>query len=362
MRRVLVFLWLAVLTASPGARAAAPSIISNLANPAIGVNGLFLCQGAPDLDQAYGMRPGEAEISVISTVDPYWTLTVYFVLDAQSALAEEAFATTTKIPGVTLKLGQLRASFGKHGLLHTHAFPFVQAPVISVNTLGEEGFKDAGAEAAWMTPLPWFCELTLGAYQALPADPDHALDFGAVSRGNMPGLAHLKNLVDVDDDTTLEVGGSAIEGLGSDGMHHAVWGADLTVRNVPLRQSNERGWTVQAEFLHKEAYGGGVYDQEAFGWYGSLQYRWAQTWWTGVRVQEAYRSFTDTLLDSTGTPEPGYTRGASANISYLPSEFSQIRLEYSALRATGVDGSRALDRRLMLQFSFIIGFHALHAY
>ena len=149
MRRVFILLCLSVMTASPGARAAAPSIISNLANPAIGVSALFLGQGASDLNQPYGMQFQEAEISVISTVDPYWTLTGNFVLDAQSAVAEEAFATTTMIPEVSLKIGQLRASFGKHGMLHTHAFPFVQAPVISVNTLGEEGFKDAGAEAAW---------------------------------------------------------------------------------------------------------------------------------------------------------------------------------------------------------------------
>ena len=42
-----------------------------------------------------------------------------------------------------------------------------QAPVIMANTIGNEGFKDAGLEVAWLTPLPWFAELTGGAYQGI---------------------------------------------------------------------------------------------------------------------------------------------------------------------------------------------------
>lgn len=361
MRSVLflcsVFLW-------PGfeARAAAPSIISNLANPAIGFNALFLGAATPDLDQPDGLRFQEAELSLISTVDPSWTLAGNLVFDDRSAVAEEAYATTTSLPGLAVKVGELRASFGKQGLLHTHAFPFVAAPVVSANVIGAEGFKDAGVEAAWLSPLPWYAELTAGAYRAQPASPDHAMEFGGTAHGNVPALAHVKNLVDLDDDTTLEAGGSALDGIGADGLHHAAWGADLTVRHVPLRQANQRGWTATAEWLRKAEYGGGSWIQDARGWFGSMQYRWAQCWWTGARAQEAYASFTDALVGATGSPEPGHVRGAAANVSWLPSEFSQLRLEWEALTATGIDGRTSVDRRYLLQLSFIIGFHPPHAY
>ncbi|HEY5038858.1 MAG TPA: hypothetical protein VIJ93_07290, partial [bacterium] len=242
------------------------SIISNLANPAIGMSALFLGQAAPELNQPYGLQFQEAEISLISTVDPYWTLAGNFVFNSQSAVAEEAFATTTSIPGIQLKVGQLRGSFGKHGLLHTHAFPFIQAPVIMANAIGGEGFKNAGLEVAWLTPLPWYCELTLGGYQAIGMDGDHPLNFAGSSHDNIPYLGHLKNLFDLDDNTTMELGGSALTGMGDDGLHHASYGVDLTFRNVPLRQSNQRGWILQGEYLKKVSYNDSVYNKEAEGW------------------------------------------------------------------------------------------------
>ena len=52
----------------------ANTMFSNLANPAIGMNALFSAQAAPNLDQAYGLDFDEAEISLMSVVDPYWTL------------------------------------------------------------------------------------------------------------------------------------------------------------------------------------------------------------------------------------------------------------------------------------------------
>src|SRR5678810_273576 len=137
-------------------------MFSNLANPAIGMNALFSAQAAPNLDHAYGLDFDEAEISLMSVVDPYWTLASNIVFAPDGVDPEEIWVRNTTIPGVQLKLGKLRASFGKHGLLHAHAFPFVQAPIVMANTIGEEGFKDPGLEAAWLTPLPWYAEVTGG--------------------------------------------------------------------------------------------------------------------------------------------------------------------------------------------------------
>ena len=63
------------------------SIISNLANPAIGMSALFLGQEAPNVSQSglNGIQFQEAELSVISTVDPYWTLTANLVFGANPA-------------------------------------------------------------------------------------------------------------------------------------------------------------------------------------------------------------------------------------------------------------------------------------
>ena len=51
---------------------------------------------------------------------------------------------------------------GKHNQLHTHAFPFILAPLINLNLLGDEGLSDVGFSTAILLPATsWFSELTL---------------------------------------------------------------------------------------------------------------------------------------------------------------------------------------------------------
>jgi hypothetical protein len=361
--RMLACSFAALVCAPALATAQTRSMFSNLANPAIGMNALFTAQAARSLDQPYGLGFDEAEISLISVVDPYWTFVsnIVFVGDG-SVDPEEVWVRSTNIPSIQLKLGKIRGMFGKHGLLHTHAFPFVQGPVIMGNTIGDEGFKDPGVEAAWLTPLPWFSELTGGVYQAIAADDEHPLDFGSTKHDNVPFLGHFKNQFDLNDATTLELGQSILQGHGADGRLHSAFGADVTVRNVPPRMSNRRGWILQSEYLQKGSSADGTYSKEQNGWYASFQYRLSQVWWMGIRGEQAKDSFTDFLVDSTGAQIPGKVSRASANIAWTPSEFSFVRLEYSHALADDGNGIKPNDDRLMLQLSYTIGYHPAHAY
>ena len=337
------------------------SMFSNLANPAVGMNALFTGQAAPNLNQAYGLGFDEAEISLISVVDPYWTFASNIVfLPDHTVDPEEVWARSVSIPSVQLKLGKLRGTFGKHGLLHTHAFPFIQAPVIMPNSIGEEGFKDPGLEAAWLTPLPWYAELTGGMYQSLPLGPDNPLDLGSSAHDNLPLLGHFKNQFDLNDATTLEVGASLLQGKGADGHQHGAYGADVTFRNVPARSSNRHGWILQSEYIQKGATAGGNYAREQDGGYLSFQYRLSQVWWTGIRAEQARDSFTDFVVDDTGAPVPATVHRGSVNIAWTPSEFSFVRLEYSHSKADA--GVHPTDDRLLLQLSYTIGYHPAHAY
>ncbi len=351
------------------------SMFSNLANPAIGVNALFSSQAAPNVDHPYGLDFDEAEMSVISVVDPYWTFSSNIVfLPDHTIDPEEVWVRSTNIPAVQLKLGKLRGTFGKHGLLHAHAFPFVQAPIVMANTIGEEGFKDAGVEASYLTPLPWYSELTAGAYQAAGLDADHPLDLGSTRHDNIPLLGHFKNQFDVTSSTTLELGQSALSGWGADHQRHFATGADVTLRNVPARSSNSRGWILTSEYIQKGVsvwrplsgsgafFGEGShhYVREADGGYASLQYRLAQIWWVGVRAEEARRGAADFVTDAAGFPLATTIRRASVNVAWTPSEFSFIRLEYSHAKADA--GVHPTDDRLLLQFSYTIGYHPAHAY
>ena len=338
------------------ASAQTTSMFSNLANPAIGMNALFSGTAAHNLNRAYGLDFDEAEISLISVVDPYWALASNIVFTPDGVDPEEIWVRNTSIPSVQLKLGQLRATFGKQGLLHTHAFPFIQAPIVMANTIGEEGFKDPGLEAAYLTPLPWFAEVTGGVYKATDQDDENPLDFGSTRHDNLPFLGHLKNQLNLNDETTLEVGGSCLQGRGIDDRRHLAFGADVTVRNVPAKASNRRGWILQSEYIQK-ARGG---RREADGGYASLQYRLSQVWWAGIRGERARRSSADFMVDDAGVPVLGAVSRGSANLEWAPSEFSYIRLEYSHAKADA--GIHPTDDRLMIQMSYTIGYHPAHPY
>jgi hypothetical protein len=336
-------------------------MFSNLANPAIGMNALFTGQAAPNIDQAYGLHFDEAEISLISVVDPYWTFTSNIVFTGGGEVdPEEVWVRSTNIPSLQLKLGKIRGTFGKHGLLHTHAFPFIQAPIVMSNTIGEEGFKDAGLEASWLTPLPWFSELTGGAYLAIDADDEHPLDFGSTKHDNLPFLGHYKNQFDIGEATTLELGQSILQGRGVDGHQHAAYGIDVTFRNVPPRNSNRHGWILQSEYLQKAVSRGSTFLREQDGGYASFQYRLSQVWWVGVRGEQARNSLTDFMVDDTGVEIPGKVNRGSVNLAWTPSEFSFIRLEYSHAKADV--GIHPTDDRLLIQMSYTIGYHPAHAY
>jgi hypothetical protein len=365
MRRIsslLLAIGIAAIPCAPTrAVAQTSSMFSNLANPSIGMNALFSAQAAPNLDQAYGPHFDEAEISLLSVVDPYWTFVSNIVfLPDHTVDPEEVWVRSTNIPGIQLKLGKIRGTFGKHGLLHTHAFPFIQAPIIMPNSIGEEGFKAAGAEVSWLTPLPWYAELTGGAYEATPVDADHPLDFGSTRHDNVPFLGHFKNEFDVNDATTLEVGASYLEGRGTDGFVHSAAGGDVTFRNVPAKNSNRRGWILQSEYIQKASTRGGSYTKEQNGGYTSFQYRFSQVWWAGIRGEQSRDSFTDFVVDAAGNPLTANIKRGSVNLAWMPSEFSYVRLEYSHAKADA--GVHPTDDRIMLQLSYTIGYHPAHAY
>src|SRR5262249_37992699 len=153
-----------------------------------------------------------------------------------------------------------------------------------------EGFKDAGIEVAWLTPLPWYAELTAGAYQAVATDPDHPLDFGSNRHDNTPFLGHFKNQLDLNHNTTLELGQSILQARGSEGSIHAAYGGDVRVRNGPARNRNRHGWILQGEYLQKGSVVDGAHIREQDGGYASFQYRLSQIWWVGVRGEQARKS------------------------------------------------------------------------
>jgi hypothetical protein len=327
-------------------------------NPDVSVNLLGLYQYSSNncsllRSPANGMRLQEAEIQFLSDVDPYLRASALFSISSpdQSPPAfsefgidpEEVFVETTSLPLVTLKMGKFKAALGKNNNLHTHAFPFIDAPLFLQNILGPEGFNDAGVSASVLLPLPWFSEITTQAFAAR-----NEMLFNTANADAMAGVAHLKNLWEIGDSLTVESGFSGLSGPNEFDQNTSVWGADLTFKWRSVEGGKYHALVFGNEYLASN-YQSLAGEDSKYGIADYLQWQFAQRWWVQARTE--YFCDPNSLAGQT-------TLRQSALLAFNPSEFSGYRAEYDR---TSLDGGN-IDHRVSAQINITIGAHPAHAY
>lgn len=293
------------------------------------------------LPETSGLSVQEVEMRFSAVVDAYFRADMTLAIPGTENIElEEGLVETTHLPNVTLKMGKFYGAFGKHNNLHTHAFPFIDAPVVQERLLGGEGLNDVGVGFDFLLPTSWY-----SAFQGQVFNGDHAL-FNSADEGDLAYLGHWTNLWDVNDNTTLEWGGSYVLGKNEHGELSHLWGSDVTFKWRPARQIRDRGLIVQAEYMQARV-NDGVDEEVVGGLYALLQYQFARTWW----VQARYDVF--------GLPklEPTRDYRFSGLLALAPSEFSALRLQYNLNREGGQN-----NHQLALQLNFTMGAHPAHAY
>lgn len=357
-------------TETTGGASASSHGLSTLLNPAISANALFLGghttredrddegEGAGDLPT--GLHLQEAELRVSAIVDPYFRADFTLAATEDEIGFEEAFLSTTEIPRLTLRAGQMYANIGRHNILHTHAFPFLTAPLPWRVLFGPEPLKDPGVSLDVLLPLPFFAEINAQIFDgdwaplagSMVDDPATAADETAPDARRDRDLAyvgHLKTLFDLSASSTLELGGSYVGGRNGFGKWTHVIAGDMTLKWRPITAERYTSvdWTTEYVYVDR---GGAPTDGEVGGAYTSLRYQFGQRWWVQAR---------GALL---GLPagEAGRTTRAEALLAFVPSEFSALRLQYAFERpeTAGADPIH----EVMLQAIVSIGSHPSHAY
>lgn len=356
-------------------------------NPAIGANlllggayrsrdvaGLAWPEAVRDQAADTGILFQEAEVGLAAAVDPYLRADLIIALHRHEGdlhvEVEEGYVTTLFLRGVTLRAGKFYLPFGRHNALHTHAFPFVDAPLTNVAFLGHHGLNEAAVEAAVLVPLPWFLEVS-----AFAANGDNEVLFHAPRGRDLAYGGRLHTLIELGESVTTEIGGSYAGGRNvAEGWTH-VLGGDLTLRWRPASRERYHQLIWQSEYIqaqrtgprpvapaHEGAEGDSGHEhgtdldtlmasQAALasgmgGFYSFIAAQVAQRWWVQARF--------DAL---------GYPRGdgkerlhrASGLIAFVPTEFSAIRLQYSFFQEGEV-------HQVLLQANVTLGAHPAHAY
>lgn len=324
----------------------AVSPTSKIFNPDIAVIGSFVgSAGRADVSEP-ALELREAEASFQAVVDPYARADFFFTFGPDEVGIEEAALTFTDVPGkLLLKVGKLRTAFGKVDGMHVHALPWTDRPLVTRRLLGgEEGLADAGLSLSRLIPNPWlFVEATGQVYRGASGV------FQGARRAELTWLGHLRAYRDLGEASNLDLGGSLAYGSNDSGpgAHTRLVGVDATWRWRPLRRAIYRRALVRSELVwsRRDEPQGAVH---AFGAYLDLQYQLARRWFAGARFDSSEHADAAGLRD----------RGASALVTFQPSEFSQVRAQYRHTRAAGARRSN----ELFLQFLFAIGAHGAHAF
>lgn len=328
---------------------------SKVFNPDMAVIGDFLgALGKNNVNPDPVFQMHESEVSFQAVVDPYARADFFISFGEEGVELEEGFVTFPTLPaGLLLKVGKIRAAFGKVNTLHNHVLTWTDRPLVINNLVGgEEGIDDAGLSVARLIGNPWiFLEATGQIFRGDSSDLFHSSE-----RNDVSFVGHLRGYHDITESTNIDVGGSYAFGHNASGVVDDVdlgrfetelAGVDVTFRWRPLQRSIYHSFVARSELVWswREQPDG---RQNSQGFYVSGDYQLARRWFGGVRIDASDRADAAFLRDTS----------QSAVITYWPSEFSQVRGQYRHISFAG--GEEAHE--FLFQFQFSIGAHGAHPF
>lgn len=340
--------------------------------------------------QQRGFNARNLELALDGAVDPYFQgfANIVFKLDNDNATeveVEEAFMQTTDLPwGLQLKGGQFFADFGRINPTHPHTWDFADDPLVHGLFLGPDGLRGVGAQISWTVPTSWYSQLIFGVQNgrggtgfSFRNPGEDGTFYGRLTtdreiRGlqDFVYIPRWENSFDLSPTQTVLVGVSGAFGSNETGANTRtqIYGADLLYK---WKSSHAEGgfpfvkWQTEAMYRRFEA-GRGV-DQsfpvaETFhdwGMYSQVVWGFQKGWTAGLRGDYLHMqdsAFTDDFLRQSRSR-------ISGDLTWYPTEFSKIRLQYNHdfLGADDFFAEREADS-LFLQFEFILGAHGAHKF
>jgi hypothetical protein len=367
----------------------------------ISFDGLFAIaySSARDLDhvevgdhdpQQRGFNARNIELAFDGAVDPYFEgfANIVFKLnnDNQTEVeVEEAFLQTTSLPfNLQLKAGQFFSAFGRINPTHPHTWDFADAPIVHGRFLGPDGLRGVGAQISWIVPVPWYSQLIFavqngrgGTGYSFRNPGDNGIFFDRLTtdreaRGlqDFVWIPRWENSVDLSPTQVVLGGVSGAFGSNETGANSRtqIYGGDFLYK---WKSANAEGgfpfvkWQSEVMYRRFEA-GRGANESfpvaETFhdwGMYSQIMWGFKKGWVAGIRgdyLSMENSRFTDDMDRQSRSR-------ISANLTWYPTEFSKIRLQYNHdfLEDNFFLAGRDVDS-VFLQFEFILGSHGAHKF
>jgi hypothetical protein len=333
------------------------------------------------------------EMTFDGKVDPYFRGQANIVLQLDphgetTIEAEEAYLETMSLPfNLQVKAGQFFTEFGRLNPTHPHTWDFVDQPLVNGRFLGEDGLRNPGARLSWLMPTPFYSELyfTLQNSQGGTAHSFRSDHGEEPFLGRPPTETRVRNVgdmlfapryvasFDLTDAQTLVAGASAAFGPNSSGNHvdTQIYGVDLFWKwKSPHQHAGFPFVTWQTEAMMRRfeaaAFPGDLSTPALphetlrdYGIYSQVAWGFRKGWVTALRGDYLLPDEKGQYEDILGSdPDRASRWRISPNLTYYPSEFSKIRLQYNFDRRNGIGD----DHSVWLQFEFLLGSHAAHKF
>jgi hypothetical protein len=337
-------------------------------------------------------------------------------------LEEAWLETTALPWNFQLRGGQLLSDFGRLNSQHPHAWGFVDAPLVNTRMFGADNLRNPGARLGWLAPTPFYTELSLGvqdsqgetassfrsAGDAHGGEEEEGVPFGYRHPDNDRGVRDLADMLftprlavsfELTDEQTLALGASGAfgpnsNGAGGDtatqiygvdffwkwkparsegGFPFVSWQTEAMVRRYELGafdwDENGNGVADDGEVVNARTGGPALLGRETvtdWGFYSQVLYGFRKGWVAGLRgdfvrgERGAYEKLPLTLdgVRLGRDLERAERWRISPNLTWYPSEFSKLRLQYNYDDRRGM----GVDHSVWLQFEFLLGAHAAHQF
>ena len=305
-----------------------------------------------------------AELAISAPVDPFFRIDLAHGL--YHGHLEEVFLTTTALPwNLQLRAGQFKARVGRHNPTHLHTWDFVVHPLPNQYLFGAEGLTLPGAELSVLLPLPWYVEV-IGALQSGEAGAfrTKSTDHGDPVMKDFIYPVRVVQFFDIGEDWGMQLGLNTVQGTSSfapeNGNRTEAYGADVFLKWRPIGYG-ESGfvyvkWTAEA-WSRKMQVPKDLWRD--VGGFTDLMFGLGKEWNAGVRGELWRRVAGDAPSADNGRDTFGIdVERGSAQLSYMPSHFSRVRVQYTAEHAEEL----GMNHVGLLQLEVAAGAHGAHAY
>jgi hypothetical protein len=336
-----------------------------------------------------GFNLGHTELSISSNVDDMFfgklTTAIAEHEGSTEVELEEAYIETLAVGhGITAKAGRFFSDIGYLNNQHSHAWDFVDVPLVYRGLFGNQLIDD-GLQISWLVPTDEYFKVGVEATRGdrFPAggaaNDGHGATAVFAKFGGDVGISHAWQLgfshwrADIENRASgsHDHGGGAAEVPTYSG-ESKVNGIDFVWKWSPNGNSREQSLKIQAEYFVRNEDGKvelagssplevTTYKGEQSGWYLQSVYQFMPRWRIAYRydyLDSDNQGSDAALLIEAGLDNEGHTpKQSTLMLDYSHSEFSRVRFQVNI-----DDSYEDSDTLLFIQYIVTLGAHGAHRF